>query len=119
MNSTKKMTKKDYFNQFKEKYPLTKDEVEFVDKELALLEKKNTKNKSKPTEQQKANEILKNAIYNTLESNIQYTIISIIKTVPECANLSYQKVYALVYRMVESGLLVRTKDKDKSYFHKP
>lgn len=48
MNNTseKKMTKRAYFKQFKNKYPLTKDEAEFIDKQIALLNKKSSNKKN-------------------------------------------------------------------------
>ena len=117
MNSTKKMTKRDYFNQLKEKYPLTKDEIHFIDHEIELLDKKNSGEK-KSTPQQKANEVLKEAILKNIKSNVQYTITAIIKTVPECAELTNQKVSAVVRQMVEKGSLIRTEEKGKAYFTK-
>ena len=117
MANTKKMTKRDYFNQLKEKYPLTQDEIKFVDNELQLLDKKNSAER-KPTAQQKANETLKEAILKNIKSNVQYTITAIIKTVPECADLTNQKVSAVVRQMVEKGSLIRTEEKGKAYFTK-
>ena len=117
MNSAKKMTKRDYFNQLKEKYPLTQDEIHFIDREIELLDKKNSGEK-KPTPQQKANEILKDAILKGMKEKVQYTITAIIKTVPECAELTNQKVSAVVRQMVEKGSLVRTEEKGKAYFTK-
>ena len=117
MANTKKMTKRDYFNQLKEKYPLTQDEIKFVDNELKLLDKKNSGEK-KATPQQKANETLKEAILKNIKSNVQYTITAIIKTVPECSELTNQKVSAVVRQMVEKGSLIRTEEKGKAYFTK-
>ena len=117
MANTKKMTKKDYFNQLKKNYPLTEDEVNFINHEIELLDKKNTSEK-KPTAQQKANETLKEAILKNIKSNVQYTITAIIKTVPECAELTNQKVSAVVRQMVEKGSLIRTEEKGKAYFTK-
>ena len=117
MANTKKMTKKDYFNQLKTNYPLTQDEIKFVDNEIKLLDKKNS-GERKPTAQQKANETLKDAILKGIKENVQYTITAIIKTVPECAELTNQKVSAVVRQMVEKGSLVRAEDKGKAYFSK-
>ena len=117
MANTKKMTKRDYFNQLKEKYPLTQDEIKFVDNEIQLLDKKNS-GERKPTAQQKANETLKDAILKGIKENVQYTITAIIKTVPECTELTNQKVSAVVRQMVEKGSLIRTEEKGKAYFTK-
>jgi hypothetical protein len=114
MANTKKMTKRDYFNAILSKYPLTADEKAFVEHELELLEKKNSAEK-KPTAQQTANEGIKTAILNGMKPNRLYTITEIQKEIPECAELSNQRVSALIRQMVGNEI-VRTEDKRKAYF---
>jgi hypothetical protein len=109
-----KMTKKDYYNAFLAKYPLTEDEQKFVYNELDLLAKKNAS--KKPTATQKANEGIKGAILDFLADGGKYTITDIIKNVPECAELSNQKVSALVRGLVDEKKVVRVEDKRKAYF---
>ena len=113
--ATKKMTKRDYFTAILSKYPLTEDEKAFVQHELELLSKKNTSEK-KPTATQKANEALREAILDSMEPNMLYTITDLIKTVPECADLSTSKVSAVVRQMIDAGHVKRTVDKRKAYF---
>ena len=91
--------------------------VEKIDNELALLAKKNSAEK-KPTAQQTANEGIKSAILEGMEENRLYTITDIQKNVPACAELSNQKVSALVRQLKDDGLIVKTEDKRKSYFSK-
>ena len=114
MANTKKMTKRDYFNAIMSKYPLTADEKAFVEHELELLEKKNSSEK-KPTAQQTANEGIKTAILEGMKPNRLYTITEIQKEIPECAELSNQRVSALMRQMVGNEI-VRTEDKRKAYF---
>ena len=114
MANTKKMTKRDYFNAILSKYPLTADEKTFVEHELELLEKKNSAEK-KPTAQQTANEGIKTAILEGMKPNRLYTITEIQKEIPECAELSNQRVSALIRQMVGNEI-VRTEDKRKAYF---
>jgi hypothetical protein len=114
MANTKKMTKRDYFNAILSKYPLTADEKVFVEHELELLEKKNSSEK-KPTAQQTANEGIKTAILEGMKPNRLYTITEIQKEIPECAELSNQRVSALIRQMVGNEI-VRTEDKRKAYF---
>lgn len=114
MANTKKMTKRDYFNAILSKYPLTDAEKDFVKHELELLEKKNSSEK-KPTAQQVANEGIKTAILAGMTPNRLYTITEIQKEIPECAELSNQRVSALIRQMVGNEI-VRTEDKRKAYF---
>ena len=114
MANTKKMTKRDYFTAILSKYPLTDAEKAFVEHELELLEKKNSSEK-KPTAQQVANEGIKSAIVAGMKPNRLYTITEIQKEIPECAELSNQRVSALIRQMVGNEI-VRTEDKRKAYF---
>lgn len=117
MATTKKMTKKDYFEQIKKNYALTEDEVKFIDHEIELLEKKNSADK-KPTAQQVANKSTQEAILVAMEDGKMYTITDLIKTVPECADMTNQRVSALVRQLVADGAVVRIEEKRKAYFKK-
>lgn len=112
--ANKKMTKRDYFNAILSKYPLTDAEKAFVEHELELLEKKNSSEK-KPTAQQIANDGIKAAIVAGMSPNRLYTVTEIQKEIPECAELSNQRVSALLRQMIGTEI-VRTEDKRKAYF---
>ena len=114
MTTTKKMTKADYFKQIMANYPLTKDEQDFVNHELELLAKKNSSEK-KPTATQVANDGIKTAILDGMEEGKLYTITDLIKTIPEIADLTNQKVSALV-RQLMPEYIEKIEDKRKSYF---
>ena len=115
MATTKKMTKREMFEQIKAKYALTSEEVKFIDHELELLAKKNSTEK-KPTAVQVANEGIKSAILEGMEVGTLYTITDMQKNFPELADLSNQKVSALVRQLIADGKVVKTEDKRKSYF---
>ena len=92
-----------------------KDMGEFVAHEIELLSKKNSADK-KPTAQQTANAGIQSAILAGMEANRLYTITELIKEIPECADLTNQKVSALMRQLVETNQVVRTTDKWKAYF---
>ena len=112
---TKKMTKREMFEQIKANYPLTDEEVKFIDHELELLAKKNSGEK-KPTAVQVANEGIKQAIVAGMEKGKKYTITDLMKCIPECAELSNQRVSALVRQLLNDEIVVRTEEKRKAYF---
>ena len=114
MANKTKMTKRDYFTAILSKYPLTDAEKDFVNHELELLEKKNSAEK-KPTAQQTANEGIKAAIVAGMTPNRLYTVTEIQKEIAECADLSNQRVSALLRQMIGNEI-VRTEDKRKAYF---
>ena len=116
-NATKKPTKAQMFKQILDTYQLTPAEQEFIKHEMELLVKKNSAEK-KPTAQQVANDGIKSAIVDGMESAKAYTITDIIKSVPACADLTNQRVSALMRQLVEAGEVVRTEDKRKAYFTK-
>ena len=114
--TNKKMTKREMFEQIKANYQLTDAEVAFIDHELELLAKKNASEK-KPTAQQVANEGLKSVILNVLTENGNLmTITDIQKSSAELAELSNQRISALVRQMVADGKVERVEDKRKAYF---
>lgn len=117
MANVKKMTKADYFRQIMASYPLTDDEKAFVEHELELLAKKNSAEK-KPTAVQVANEGIKDAILEAMEVGKKYTITDLMKEVEACAELSNQRVSALVRQLVTDGSVERTEEKRKAYFSK-
>lgn len=117
MTNNKKMTKAQMFAQILANYPLTEDEQNFINHELELLAKKNSADK-KPTAQQTANKAICDAILAGMENGRLYTITDIIKEIPECADLTNQRVSALVRGMKDNGLVERVEEKRKAYFRK-
>ena len=117
--TTTKITKRDRFNALLNIPAVQADQglVDFINHELELLARKNSAEK-KPTAQQTANEAIKSAILEGMEDNHLYTITDIQKNVAECADLSNQKVSALVRQLKDAGLVIKTEDKRKSYFSK-
>ena len=117
----KKMTKKDRFNQLLE-IPAVQANAElvaFIDHELELLSRKSSSNdEKKPTAKQAENEALKDAIYNNMEENRLYSITEMQKEFAECAELSNQKMSALLRLMIEEKRVERIVDKRKTYFSK-
>lgn len=97
-----------------------KENKEVYDKLDALkasIAKKNSAER-KPTAAQKANEGYKTAILEFMEVGKKYTITDLMKEVVELADLSNQRVSALVRQLKEEGLVERTEEKRKAYFSK-
>ena len=116
--TTTKITKRDRFNALLSIPAVQADRglVDFINHELELLAKKNSAGK-KPTAQQTANEAIKSAILDGMEDNRLYTITELQKSIPTCAELSNQRVSAIVRQMVGVSIN-RTEDKRKAYFSK-
>ena len=118
-NKTTKLTKKDKFEMLAKLPAVQSDPVlsEFIAHVMELLSKKNSAEK-KPTAQQVANVGIQTAILNGMEVGKAYTITDLIKSVPECADLTNQRVSALVRQMVDGGSVERFEEKRKAYFRK-
>ena len=112
--ATTKMTKREMFEQIKS-HLTDPAEIAFVEHELELLAKKNSGDK-KPTAQQMANDGIKTAIAEGMTANRLYTVTELIKEIPECAELTNQRVSALLRQMKDDGIVTKTIDKRKSYF---
>lgn len=117
MIKTKKPTKRDNYNALLSIPSVSANPtlVEFINHEIELLEKKNASEK-KPTAQQTANDSIKVAILDNMVEGVKYTITDIIKLVPECADLTNQRVSALVRQLKDEGKVTRIEDKRKAYF---
>ena len=118
MANTQKITKAQKFAMLKA-IPAVADNamlVEFIDHEMELLAKKNSAEK-KPTAQQVANNGIAEAIANHLaeQPNRLFTITEIIKEVPECADLTNQRVSAIVRGLIGSSV-ERVEEKRKAFF---
>lgn len=114
-SSVRKPTKKQMFEGLRNMPGLSAEQVAFIDHEIELLTKKNSGEK-KPTATQVANEALKVAIHEGMQTDRLYTVTEVIKEIPAVAGLTNQKVSPLMNQMVESGLLTKTVDKRRSYF---
>ena len=115
----KKITKRERFESLLNMAEVQADPgmVEFINHELELLARKNSSEK-KPTAQQVANDGIKQAILDAMEANHLYTVTELQKSVPACAELSNQRVSALLRQLKDDKLITRTEDKRKAYFSK-
>lgn len=118
MANKTKMTKAQKYAMLKEIPAVAENPVlvEFIDHELELLAKKNASDK-KPTAQQTANEGIKAAILEGMEVGRKYTITDLLKEIPECADLTNQRVSAIVRQMIPTSI-ERVEEKRKAYFVK-
>ena len=117
--TTKKMTKAEKFALLRKIPAVAENEmlVEFIDHEVELLNRKNSSGEKKLTKTQVANEEIKTAIYNGMAENRMYSITEIQKEIPACAELTNQKVTALIRQMIPVQVQ-RIEDKRKAYFRK-
>ena len=116
----KKMTKKEYFAVLAEVVANSDMEnkegaLAFIAHEVELLEKKSAK--SGQTKTQKENtEILVKIKAELAEVGKAVTITELQAASAEMAQYSNQKLSALLKKLVESGEVVKTTEKKKSYF---
>lgn len=94
--------------------------VEFIDKEMGLLARKNSGDK-KPTKTQQENEKCKVLICDFLankpEEKKGYTCTEVIKLVPELNEFSTQKIAPLMRQLENVGKVAREEVKGKTLFH--
>ena len=117
----KKMTKREMFAEVMAVVETTElsnkaEMLEFLAHEIELLEKKSSK--SGLTKTQKENEILLGQLLEALaqmEAPVTISEFQSLSTDP-MADLSNQKLSALLKKLVESGKVIKTIEKRKSYF---
>ena len=116
----KKMTKKEYFAVLAEVVANSDMEnkegaLAFIAHEVELLEKKSAKSGQTKTQQENA-EILVKIKAELAEVGKAVTITELQAASAEMAQYSNQKLSALLKKLVESGEVVKTTEKKKSYF---
>ena len=113
---SKKLTKKDHFTAILAIAEVQENQglVDFVNHELELLSKKNSSER-KPTAAQKENEIVKEIILAALTTT-PAQISELQKTHAELAEISNQKISALLRQLIIDNKVVRTEDKKKALF---
>ena len=89
--------------------------VAFFEGRLAQVEKKNSAER-KPTAKQVANESIKSAIAEWMETGKSYAAADVSKDCPACEGLTVQRVSALLSQMAKSGVLTVTEDKRKHFY---
>lgn len=114
---TRKPTKRDNFNALLNIEAVKADPslVEFIEHEIALLDKKNSTER-KPTAKQIENEGIKAEILVWFEPDVLYASADVAKNCPACAELSPQRVSALLGQLVASGKLTKTTEKRKNFY---
>lgn len=90
--------------------------VEFIDKELGLLARKNSGENKKPTKVQEENEGYKALILEFLTDKNGVTCTDILKGVPALSEFSNQKVSALMRQLRLAGKVTVEEVKGKSLF---
>ena len=114
---TKKMTKREMYTAMLNAYDFTAEERAFIEHELELLNKKSS-GERKPTATQVANMSIKDGIlaYMATQPDRIFTITELVKEVPECSELSGQKVSSLISQLIHEFKVVRIEEKRKAYF---
>ena len=110
---TNKMTKVEMFNAIKAVEGLTEDMVAFIDHEIELLQKKSSNKKATKTLEEN---IGIKAVIKSVLTDEGATVTEIQARDESLANLSNQRVSALLRQMMVAGEVVKTTDKKKSYF---
>ena len=120
MTTTKKMTKKDYFNALLNipEVVTNAELVAFIDHELELLERKSEKKSEnkKPTATQIENEKLKDAIMEYMKPEVAYTIKEMLENIEECDGFSTPKMSALLHSLAKEEKVERVEEKRKIYW---
>lgn len=115
-----KMTKRNYFEIIKASFPMDNkhyaEVMDFCDRELDLLSRKNASKKATAT--QEANAKLADAIAAYLAENHgeKFTISALIADVEELAGLSNQKVTGVMRILLTDGRAEKVVEKRVTYF---
>lgn len=119
----KKITKKDMFNEIikmmngEQTAVSTQAIIEFAEHEIELLNKKSSSSSGKQTKTQIENESYKEIILETLKTaDKPITISELMNRSETIADLSNQRVSAMLSQLRKAEKIVRTYEKKKAYF---
>ena len=93
---------------------LSAEEIAFLKERADMVAKKNANRK--PTKAQEENEGYKSSIIEGMVEGKAYTITDLIKSIPAIADLTNQRVSALVRQLKDEGAVTRKEEKGKAYF---
>ena len=121
--ATKKITKKDMFNEIikmmngEQMSVSAQAVIDFANHEIELLNKKSSSSSGKPTKTQVENEGYKEVILEALATaDKPMTISEIMEYADGLAGLKNQRVSALMTQLKNAGKVIRTEEKKKAYF---
>lgn len=112
--STKKMTKREMFEQIKTKLS-DSVEIAFIDHEIELLAKKNGPNKTL-SPHQRENLAYRDVILDFLSDGSRYTVTDMVKKCDGLADLNSQRVSAILRQMLDDGQVTRIEEKRIAYY---
>ena len=113
--NTVKVTKRERFEQIKALVSDNTELVAFIDHEIELLNKKNSRS-GKPTKTQVENEVIKNTILDTLQTIGKPATVTQLLATGELNGLSNQRVSALLTQLKKSDKVVRTVEKKVAFY---
>ena len=121
--ATKKITKKDMFNEIikmmngEQMSVSTQAVIDFANHEIELLNKKSSSSSGKPTKTQIENEGYKEVILEALATaDKPMTISELMEYADGLEGLKNQRVSALMTQLKNAGKVIRTEEKKKAYF---
>ena len=113
--NTVKVTKRERFEQIKALVSDNAELVAFIDHEIELLNKKNSRS-GKPTKTQVENEVIKNTILDTLQTIGKPVTVTQLLANDKLNGLSNQRVSALLTQLRKSDKVVRTVEKKVAFY---
>lgn len=117
---SKKKTIVEMYEEIKKVPGLSAEQIAFLDKRIEITQKKNAKSANgerKPTKLQLENENIKVDILSALGGfDKAVSITELQKASADLANLSNQKITALLTQLLDDGKVVRSVVKGRAYF---
>ena len=113
--NTVKVTKSERFEQIKALVRDNEELVAFIDHEIELLDKKNSRS-GKPTKTQIENEKIKKTILDILQTTGKPMTVTQLLANDELDGLSNQRVSALLTQLKKSDKVVRTVEKKVAFY---
>lgn len=111
------MTKTEMYKAIEARVSDNQEMVDFIEKEIARIQKRNSYKSTKPSKKQVANQGYQEVLFGVLgEADAPMTIADIKGAIPDFAEFSTQKISALLTALIKDGKVVRTVEKKVAHF---
>ena len=100
--------------------------IDFINHQIDLVSRKSATGEKKLTKEQEQNLVYTEQIFQTMEMNRRYSVAELMKELPFIDeyntthenDFSVQKLTSLVKPLIESGRVIKTMEKRKTYYTK-
>lgn len=91
--------------------------IEFLNEQIAQVNKKNSASSSKPSKEDIEKDRLRSLLYDYMSEHGEATCSEMVKNIPDFYEYNVNKVVGLLKKPLDEGRVIRVERKNVAYFH--